>query len=120
LRGERERLARLTAALSERHPRHAAGLAGAELAAMDARLRTVMSTCLERQTLKIDLLARHLTAVGPAQVLRRGYSITTLKKGGKVVRSVEQVKPGDRIVTRLADGEIESSAEDANQPGLFE
>jgi exodeoxyribonuclease VII large subunit len=120
LRGDRERLARLTAALSERHPRHSARLAGAQLAAMDARLRTVMTTCLQRQTLKIDLLARHLTAVGPEQVLRRGYSITTLKKGGKVVRSVEQVKPGDRIVTRLADGEIESTADDKNQPGLFE
>jgi exodeoxyribonuclease VII large subunit len=79
-----------------------------------------MSTRLKRQELKVDLLARHLTAVGPEQVLRRGYSITTLKKGGKVARSVDQVRSGDRLVTRLADGEIESTAEDKNQPGLFE
>jgi exonuclease VII large subunit len=36
------------------------------------------------------------------------------------VRSVDQVQPGDRLVTRLADGEIESTADDKNQPGLFE
>jgi exodeoxyribonuclease VII large subunit len=120
LHRERERLARLTASLSEQHPRHAVSLAATKLTAVDARLRTVMSTSLKQQELKVDLLARHLTAVGPEQVLRRGYSITTLKKGGKVVRSVEQVQPGDRLVTRLADGEIESTADDKNQPGLFE
>jgi exodeoxyribonuclease VII large subunit len=120
LRRDRAKLARLDAALHERHPRHAAGLARARVAALDARLEAVMSNCLKRQTLKVDLLARHLTAVGPEQVLKRGYSITTLKKGGKVVRSIAQVQPGDRLVTRLADGEVESTAEDANQPGLFD
>ena len=120
MRRDRETLARLTAALSEQHPRHAAGLAAARVATLELQLRTVVSNCLQRQTLKVDLLARHLAAVGPEQVLRRGYSITTLKKGGKVVRSIDQVKPGDRLVTRLADGEVESTAEDKNQPGLFE
>ncbi len=120
LRRDREKLARMTVALSERHPRHAAGLARAHVAALDARLSAVMSNSLKRQTLKIDLLARHLIAVGPEQVLQRGYSITTLKKGRKVVRSADQVQPGDRLVTRLADGKIESTAEDQNQPGLFE
>ena len=120
LRRERARLARLTLALSERHPKHAAGLAAARVQSLDLQLRTVMTNCLKRQSLKVDLLARHLTAVGPEQVLRRGYSITTLKKGGKVVRSIDQVKPGDRLVTRLSDGEVQSTAEDANQPGLFE
>lgn len=120
MRRDRERLARLTLALGERHPRHLASLATARVAALDARLSAVMSNCLRRQTLKVDLLARHLTAIGPEQILKRGYSITTLKKGGKVVRSIDQVHPGDRLVTRLADGEIESSAEDKNQPSLFE
>jgi exodeoxyribonuclease VII large subunit len=120
LRRDRETLARLNAALSERHPRHAATLAAARLGTLDLQLRTVMSNCLKRQELKVDLLARHLTAVGPEQVLKRGYSITTLKKGGKVVRSTDQVRPGDRLVTRLADGEIESTADDKNQPGLFD
>lgn len=120
LRREHERLSRLNAALSERHPRHAAGLATARVAALDARLSAVMINCLKRQTLKVDLLARHLTAVGPEQVLQRGYSITTFKKGGKVVRSAGQVRPGDRLITRLADGKLESTAEDPNQPGLFQ
>ncbi len=120
LRREREALSRLNAMLSGHHPRHAAGLAAARLAAIDARLRAVIANCMDRQALKVDLLARHLSSVGPEQVLKRGYSITTLKKGGKVIRSAEQVQPGDRLVTRLANGEIESTAEDKNQPRLFE
>jgi exodeoxyribonuclease VII large subunit len=120
LRRERDRLSRLIASLSEQHPRHAVSLAATRVAALDARLRVVMKTCLKRQELKIDLLARHLTAVGPEQVLKRGYSITTLQKGGKVVRSIDQVQPGDRLITRLSDGEIESTADDKDQPGLFE
>ncbi|MGB7156465.1 MAG: exodeoxyribonuclease VII large subunit [Tepidisphaeraceae bacterium] len=120
LHRDREKLSRLTAALSERHPRHAAGLADARLTALDARLRRVMSTCIERQVMRVDLLARHLTAVGPEQVLRRGYSITSLKRGGKVVRSAKQVQAGDHLVTRFADGEVESVAEDPKQPRLFE
>ncbi|HEV2295637.1 MAG TPA: exodeoxyribonuclease VII large subunit [Tepidisphaeraceae bacterium] len=123
LRRHRERLAGLNAALSERHPRHVVGLAAARVAALDARLRAVMSNCLQRHTLNVDLLARHLSAVGPEHVLRRGYSITTVKKGpkkaGQVVRSADQVRPGDRLITRLADGQIESTAEDPNQPSLF-
>jgi exonuclease VII large subunit len=59
-------------------------------------------------------------AVGPQQVLARGYSITTLKKGGAIVRSKGQVKGGQRLITHVADGEIESVAEDPNQPTLFE
>jgi hypothetical protein len=36
------------------------------------------------------------------------------------VRSAEQLKPGERIVTRLRDGEVESVVDDAKQPRLFE
>jgi exonuclease VII large subunit len=46
--------------------------------------------------------------------------MTTLKKSGKIVRAVAQVKPGDRLVTRFADGTVESVAEDQQQLPLFE
>jgi exonuclease VII large subunit len=44
---------------------------------------------------------------GPDATLRRGYS-TTMDATGNLVRSVMQVKRGDRIHTRVADGSIES------------
>ena len=46
--------------------------------------------------------------------------MTTVKKSGEIVRSAAQLKEGDRLVTRLADGEVESTVEDAKQLPLFE
>ncbi len=49
-----------------------------------------------------------LRLLSPEQTLARGYSITT-KADGAVVRASQQVKPGDRIHTRVAAGEFVSS-----------
>jgi Exonuclease VII, large subunit len=46
--------------------------------------------------------------LGPKATLRRGYSMT-LDPTGNLVRSVTQVKQGDRIHTRVTDGAIESN-----------
>jgi exodeoxyribonuclease VII large subunit len=48
-----------------------------------------------------------LAVVGPDATLRRGYSMT-LDATGNLVRSVAQVKRGDRLRTRVTDGAIES------------
>ena len=68
----------------------------------------------------IDALARELDAVSPQAVLRRGYTMTTRKKDGLPLRSAAQVKPGDKLVTRFADGEVASVVEDSKQLSLFE
>lgn len=52
-------------------------------------------------------LERGLELVGPLGVLRRGYSVT-LAQGGRVVRSVGDVAPGESITTRVADGSFDS------------
>lgn len=41
------------------------------------------------------------------QVLKRGYSLTL--KDGTIVKNVKQVKTGDKIITQLGDGTIESN-----------
>ena len=48
-----------------------------------------------------------LAVLGPDATLRRGYSVT-MDATGNLVRSVTQVKRGDRIQTRVTDGAIES------------
>ena len=45
--------------------------------------------------------------LGPDATLRRGYTMT-MDATGNVVRSVTQVKRGDRIHTRITDGAIDS------------
>jgi exodeoxyribonuclease VII large subunit len=56
----------------------------------------------------LDLQTRQLGLVGPVEVLRRGYSITT-NAHGQVIREPGQVVGGDRLITRLAEGQITST-----------
>lgn len=49
----------------------------------------------------------HLEAVSPLATLARGYSVTTYSDG-KPLKQIQQVKPGETLTTRLADGWIES------------
>lgn len=52
-----------------------------------------------------------LRLLGPEQVLARGYSITLDAATGKVLRDVAQVKAGQRLKTRLQQGEVSSRVE---------
>jgi len=52
-----------------------------------------------------------LQLLGPEQVLSRGYSITMDAATGRVLREAAKVKAGQKLKTRLADGEVLSRAE---------
>jgi exodeoxyribonuclease VII large subunit len=52
-------------------------------------------------------LERQLAAYNPLAVLKRGYSIT-LKADGRAVRNAREVKAGEKIVTRVGNGEFKS------------
>jgi exodeoxyribonuclease VII large subunit len=56
-------------------------------------------------------LDARLRLLGPEQVLARGYSITMDAATGKVLRDAEAVKAGQRLRTRLKQGEVFSKAE---------
>lgn len=116
----RQRLDRLAVRAAEKHPRHRLQLANQQLQSTQKRLAFSMRCELDRRGQKLEAFAAHLSAIAPQQVLRRGYSITRLKKIGAILRSTNQVSAGQRLITELADGKIESITADANQPELFE
>lgn len=120
LRIWQDRLSRFATTLGEHHPRHRVELHRQQLSTITRRLDLAIVNIQQRRRREVNALAAHLNAVGPQQVLNRGYSITTLKKTGAVVRSASQVKPGERLLTRLAEGTIESTVEDSAQLKLFE
>jgi len=66
---------------------------------------------------KEDLLSitRELHAIGPAQVIARGYSVSA-HSDGSLIRSVGDVNAGDQIVTTLADGKIYSNVSLGDSP----
>lgn len=115
-----QRVLRLAAMLGEQHPRHRVALARQKLSSTVASLVGAMQQRRQRWQQRVESLAAQLNALSPAAVLKRGYSMTTRKKDGAIVRSPEQVKPGERLLTRLADGQVESVVEDARQMRLFE
>ena len=82
---------------------------GVQLA--EQRLREQGRRLLEARRAQLDALAARLRLLGPEQVLARGYSITTDAASGKVLRAADEVKPGQRLRTRLKTGEILSQAE---------
>lgn len=70
------------------------------LDAMDRKLLTMRH--------QLSIAAEKLDTVSPLATLERGYSITQTEQG-KVVTSADDVKTGDLLVTRLANGEIHST-----------
>ena len=116
----RQRLDVLTLRGAEKHPRHRLQLENQRIVNLRARLNIAVSRDVQARKQKLDALSAHLSALGPEQILRRGYSITRLKKGGQIVRVADQVRPGARLITQLSDGQIESVAADGKQAELFE
>ncbi len=120
LRGATARVARASASLIECHPKHRIELSRQRVTGLAHRFAVTLATRQERRAAMVETLEARLRALSPQAVLKRGYSITTIKKGGVIVRSADQVKAGDRLTTRFADGEIESVAQDQKQMPLFE
>ncbi len=70
---------------------------------------------LSYTTNKVELLKQRLLnssqtlhAVSPLATLSRGYALTFQASSGKIIRSTEQLKPGDFVETRLAQGRFGS------------
>jgi exodeoxyribonuclease VII large subunit len=120
LRRSEARLERYSARMTQLHPKHRIRLTAQRLDALGKQFHGASLRLHERYAAKINAMEGQLRALSPEAVLKRGYSMTTLKKSGKIVRAAAQVKTGDRLVTRFADGTVESVAEDQQQLPLFE
>jgi exodeoxyribonuclease VII large subunit len=59
---------------------------------------------------KADAIGARLHAVSPLNILARGYSVTQTEAGA-LVRDASEVRPGDRIKTRLHRGRLVSRIE---------
>jgi len=120
LRTATAKLTKFDTLLLRCHPRHVVSMHRQRISTLADRAHTAAVAQVRRLRLRIDGMDAQLRALSPERVLQRGYSITTRKKDGLIIRSIEQIKPGDRLVTRLADGTIESIAQDQRQMNLFE
>jgi exodeoxyribonuclease VII large subunit len=74
---------------------------------LNARLAFAFSHKVHRCATHVERLQASLASLDPTAVLARGYSIT-YDAAGQVVRDSSSVQSGERITTRLAQGQIES------------
>ena len=75
---------------------------------LDQRLLPALKDSFSKNERRIVAASAKLDLLDPGNPLKRGYSLT-LNSEGSIVRSVEAVKSGDVLKTRIADGEISST-----------
>jgi exodeoxyribonuclease VII large subunit len=73
------------------------------------RLQRAPALAVERKRARLELAAGRLRALSPRATLVRGYSI--VRSGDEIVRSAEDVSPGDAVEVEGADGRFGARVE---------
>lgn len=77
-----------------------------KLDALWQSLRFATQRCLHRQRTQLEFWEKTIALHSPERIYRMGYSLTTVN--GKIVKSINDVKTGDHLLTHTADGTITS------------
>ena len=72
---------------------------------------------LEQVRERLQAQAARLETLSPLNVLGRGYSLTRREADRAVIRSPDQLRPGERLVTDVAQGRIVSRVEELERTG---
>lgn len=67
------------------------------------RANFTIKTRINKLKMHLDAQANRLAGLNPKSVLQRGYSITTDKITGRLIRKINDIKPGQIIVTEIAN-----------------
>ena len=100
-------LERLAASVRQHRPDQVLALRRQQLEGVAARLERSGADQMRRNRADLERLGRMLVLLSPEGTLERGYSIAFTEEGA-LVRSVEEVRPGARLVTRFKDGRVQS------------
>src|SRR5215472_12730458 len=103
----RRGLAHAIAVLQARSPVRELMLRRNRFGDLQRRLGESPARILENARHRFQKIEGILRVLGPNATLRRGYSITT-DQNGRLIRSVETVRPKMKIKTRISDGEFKS------------
>ena len=84
-----------------------------KLETLNQRITSAVQRLIDRRRHALDILEQRTKSLDPTLLLQRGYSITLVN--GHALRSPSAVKPGDIIVTRLADGTVKSTVNETKK-----
>lgn len=103
----RERLARLSGRLGASSPTEQAAFARKRLTGMCRSLELAMDGTLRGAQRQYGAMLRQLDALSPLKVMGRGYSLVYDEQEKRLIRTIEDVQPGDLVRVRLADGRLD-------------
>lgn len=83
------------------------GIAATRVASARRRLASALQARLAVPANRLATLGGRLQGISPLKTLERGYAIV-LDGAGQVIRNASQVKAGDEIRARVAEGEIKA------------
>lgn len=99
-----ERLSSLSKDVLLNSPRGRIAAWSSRLESVEARLKNRIRQRLDRSEQALNLAVNTINGVNPLAVLSRGYSVAT--KGGKAIKSAEELSVGDVIEVKLNKGEV--------------
>ncbi|MGZ4134267.1 MAG: exodeoxyribonuclease VII large subunit [Tumebacillaceae bacterium] len=98
------KLAQLESRLLQTSPIERAKRMDQQLQYAVERLQRATTSVIEQQDNRFERLLDKLDALSPLAVMRRGYSLAYTDKKRKLVRSLNDIQPGDPLQVRLQDG----------------
>lgn len=113
VRARQRDVADLTADVLHHDPRQMLSRTRERLSVAQTRMERSLERNLRRAVARGDALDARLRALSPLAVLERGYAIV-LTENGTVIRSTTEVEQGERVRTRLSDGEFGSTVNEIN------
>jgi exodeoxyribonuclease VII large subunit len=78
-----------------------------QLDVLRERMPLLLRRQFEKQDQQFEKLRSAIELLQPESLLRRGYSLTY--RNGRLIRSVEEIQPGDEVRTQLSDGQFRST-----------
>ena len=85
-----------------------------EVDSLYKELEECMENKLDDYKKEIDNLSTQLGMLNPTSILKRGYSISK-DANGRIIKSVKDIKPNEKIITSLSDGTITSNVESVEE-----
>ncbi|MGQ4659718.1 exodeoxyribonuclease VII large subunit [Lysobacter sp. F6437] len=107
---ERAHLRHADAVLRAAHPQRCIDRLRERLASLANRPQACIARRLGNDAQRLRALARSLEAVSPLATVARGYAILQ-HDDGRIVRSVLDAAPGDRLDARVSDGTLRLKVE---------
>ncbi|MFB9277347.1 exodeoxyribonuclease VII large subunit [Cohnella cellulosilytica] len=102
-----ERAARLAGRLQAVNPRQQVVHARQRVTAAAKGLELAMNSIARDKSSRYGSLVRQLDALSPLKVMARGYSLAYDEGEKKLIRSINEVQPGDLIRIRVTDGKLD-------------